>query len=136
MNKRYIEYEERRAKGVQIARDASAVFRKAGIAKAGRYSPYGREQHGYIATETGNGTHDNPRAVCMWAGKDSDEAIAQMRQAIEADGRFAIVGSHASGSFNIERRGKTPATCGVEHPRATYMHCAKPEGHHGTHSFA
>jgi hypothetical protein len=51
------EVESNRRRGISLARRASAVLRRAGFVKAGRYSTFGGyEPDGYYASESGNGT--------------------------------------------------------------------------------
>tara|TARA_R110002096_G_C14661938_1_gene728430 strand:- start:26441 stop:26863 length:423 start_codon:yes stop_codon:yes gene_type:complete len=90
-------YEQRKQQGSAIARQASAILRKAGEEKSGRYSIYGyANPGGYSVTESGNGTKDVPTAVLLCCGlgtRTGEREAAQIvrwTEIVEADGRFTV----------------------------------------------
>lgn len=95
MRSRAIEYEERRAKGVQLARDISALLRRSGFPKAGPYRPYGTRDPGYVVFECGNGTQPIATATCLWIDNrhhdnPDTKQLDAVLIAIQTDERFVV----------------------------------------------
>lgn len=87
------DYEACKRAGSAIARQVSAVLRKAGLVKAGRYTYMGYRPNGYICGETGNGTNEVPRAwVGTTAGGDRTKVadMDKIQAILAADKRFVL----------------------------------------------
>jgi hypothetical protein len=98
------DYESNRQKGIAIARQVSAVLRKAGFEKAGPYKSFQKRDPGFVVSERGNGTQPVPTASVMWAGNHymKNDVPADVIAAIETDGRFDITMQHST--VNVTRR--------------------------------
>jgi hypothetical protein len=109
---RHHDYEARRHAGSAIARLASRVLREAGFKKAGPYRTFEAREPGYIATEQGNGTHEKPTAMVLYAGivwhgeppAPVCEEVEQWRKALEADGRFDVEVASQGGVLRLTRK--------------------------------
>lgn len=107
-------YDEVKAKALALARDLSALLKKGGLPRGGRYAPFGYTAAG-VKTGDGssNGTRDVEAHVYVvgdYGNRPQPGLLAKAAALIAADGRFEIVDAaelSKGNSFHVSRKTAT-----------------------------